>query len=282
MKRFLNKPFRDTGTKKNRLVAIMAIGLFIFLFLFLFRPFGLQQFDTLMLLFFTLGFGLITSCVLFVFKFLFEPVVVGERWTIGKNILWDIVTVSSIGAANYFYIQIVFKNEFSLLYLLYSIWTALLVGIIPATISYFIIYNRMYRSIIKEAAIPEDKIFRDEEVTITAGYSSNNFRINAKQIIYLCSNDNYITIVTIKDDVLNKTTIRGTLKSAEYELRKISRFIRCHKCYIVNLDFVEKITGNNQNMKIRLRSSNMEIPVARSKAELVGKLGRKVSVHHKI
>jgi hypothetical protein len=282
MKRFLNKPFRDTGTKKNRLVAIMAIGLFIFLFLFLFRPFGLQQLDTLMLLFFTLGFGLITSCVLFVFKFLFEPVVVGERWTIGKNILWDIVTVSSIGAANYFYIQIVFKNEFSLLYLLYSIWTALLVGIIPATISYFIIYNRMYRSIIKEAAIPEDKIFRDEEVTITAGYSSNNFRINAKQIIYLCSNDNYITIVTIKDDVLNKTTIRGTLKSAEYELRKISRFIRCHKCYIVNLDFVEKITGNNQNMKIRLRSSNMEIPVARSKAELVGKLGRKVSVHHKI
>jgi hypothetical protein len=282
MKRFLNKPFRDTGTKKNRLVAIMAIGLFIFLFLFLFRPFGLQQFDTLMLLFFTLGFGLITSCVLFVFKFLFEPVVVGERWTIGKNILWDIVTVSSIGAANYFYIQIVFKNEFSLLYLLYSIWTALLVGIIPATISYFIIYNRMYRSIIKEAAIPEDKIFRDEEVTITAGYSSNNFRINAKQIIYLCSNDNYITIVTIKDDVLNKTTIRGTLKSAEYELRKISRFIRCHKCYIVNLDFMEKITGNNQNMKIRLRSSNMEIPVARSKAELVGKLGRKVSVHHKI
>ena len=282
MKRFLNKPFRDTGTKKNRLVAIMAIGLFIFLFLFLFRPFGLQQFDTLMLLFFTLGFGLITSCVLFVFKFLFEPVVVGERWTIGKNILWDIVTVSSIGAANYFYIQIVFKNEFSLLYLLYSIWTALLVGIIPATISYFIIYNRMYRSIIKEAAIPEDKIFRDEEVTITAGYSSNNFRINAKQIIYLCSNDNYITIVTIKDNVLNKTTIRGTLKSAEYELRKISRFIRCHKCYIVNLDFVEKITGNNQNMKIRLRSSNMEIPVARSKAELVGKLGRKVSVHHKI
>jgi hypothetical protein len=282
MKRFLNKPFRDTGTKKNRLVAIMAIGLFIFLFLFLFRPFGLQQFDTLMLLFFTLGFGLITSCVLFVFKFLFEPVVVGERWTIGKNILWDIVTVSSIGAANYFYIQIVFKNEFSLLYLLYSIWTALLVGIIPATISYFIIYNRMYRSIIKEAAIPEDKIFRDEEVTITAGYSSNNFRINAKQIIYLCSNDNYITIVTIKDDVLNKTTIRGTLKSAEYELRKISRFIRCHKCYIVNLDFVEKITGNNQNMKIRLRSSNMEIPVARSKAELVGKLARKVSVHHKI
>ena len=140
----------------------------------------------------------------------------------------------------------------------------------------------MYRSIIKEAAIPEDKIFRDEEVTITAGYSSNNFRINAKQIIYLCSNDNYITIVTIKDDVLNKITIRGTLKSAEYELRKISRFIRCHKCYIVNLDFVEKITGNNQNMKIRLRSSNMEIPVARSKAELVGKLGRKVSVHHKI
>jgi DNA-binding LytR/AlgR family response regulator len=75
----------------------------------------------------------------------------------------------------------------------------------------------------------------------------------------------------MKDDVLNKTTIRGTLKSAELELHKNSRFLRCHKCYIVNLDFVERVTGHNQNMKIRLSCSETGIPVARSKAEEISK-----------
>jgi DNA-binding LytR/AlgR family response regulator len=92
---------------------------------------------------------------------------------------------------------------------------------------------------------------------------------NPKNIIYLCSSDNYVTIATVKGDVQKKTTIKGTLKSAESELRKNSRFLRCHKCYIVNLDFVEKVSGNNQNMIIKLSPSGTEIPVSRSKADSI-------------
>jgi DNA-binding LytR/AlgR family response regulator len=148
-------------------------------------------------------------------------------------------------------------------------WTAILVGSIPVTITYFVNYNKMFRDALKEAAIPEEKITWSEEVNITAGYSKNDFRTNPRNIVYLCSNDNYVTIVTIKDNIQNKTTIRGTLKSAEEELKKNSRFVRCHKCFIVNLDYVEKVNGNNQNMRIRLTPSGTEIPVARSKSDQV-------------
>jgi hypothetical protein len=254
----------------------VVFGLFIFLFLFLFKPFGFYQLETIRQFFISLGFGLITFFVLVVFKYLIEPVLIGENWTIGKNILWDILIASSIGAANYFYMCIIFEMHFNILYLLYGIWTAILVGSIPVTVSYFLNYNRMYKNALKEAAIPEEMITWEEEVIITAGYSRNDFRANPRNIIYLCSNDNYVTIVTIRDNVQNKTTIRGTLKSAEEELRKNSRFIRCHKCYIVNLDYVEKVTGNNQNMKIKLTPSGTEIPVARSKSEEVLKrIGRR-------
>lgn len=273
---FLSKPYRDTVRGKSKFLSLAAFGLFIFLFLFLFKPFGFYQLETIRQFFISLGFGLITFFVLIVFKYLIEPVVIWENWTIGKNILWDILIASSIGAANYLYICIIFEMKFNLLYLFYSIWTAILVGSIPVTISYFLSYNRIYKNALKEAAIPDEMITWEDEVTITAGYSRNDFKTYPGNIIYLCSNDNYVTIVTIRDNVQNKTTIRGTLKSAEEELRKNSRFIRCHKCYIVNLYYVEKVTGNNQNMKLRLTVPGIEIPVARSKADQVTmRIGKK-------
>lgn len=278
MANFFRRTYRETETPKRKLFTILAFGLFIFLFLFLFKPFGLYQLESVKQFFITLGFGIITSFVLVVIKFLIEPVIIRDNWTIGKNIIWDIIVASSIGTANYLYICVIFSVNFNLLYLLYSIWTAILVGSIPVTVSYFIFYNRMYKRVLEEASISESIITWEDEVLITAGYSRNNFRINPKHIAYLSSNDNYVTIVTIRDNVQNKTTIRGTLKSVEKELSKNNRFIRCHKCYIVNLDFVEKVSGNNQNMKIHLSLAGLEIPVARSKAEDVsGRTAKKKS-----
>jgi DNA-binding LytR/AlgR family response regulator len=271
----LRKPYRETGTTKKKLISILVFGLFIFLFLYFFRPFGMSVLKPLQLLFITMGFGLITSFILIIYKFIFEPVVINEKWTLGKNILWDFLIAASIGAANYFYICKIFQLDFTFKYLMFSIWTAILVGSIPVTISYFLAYNRMYREALKKAEVPEEELTWEEEVTVMAGNQKNEIKLNPKNIIYLCSNDNYVTIVTIKDKVQNKTTIRGTLKAAESELRKNNRFIRCHKCYIVNLDFVEKVIGNSQNMKIRLCSSETEIPVARSKAELVSRKAKK-------
>jgi hypothetical protein len=269
MLEFLRRPYGGSETNRNKLISILVFGLFIFLFLYLFKPFGMTGMKPMMQLLSSFGFGLITTFVLVIFKFLIEPLVIKGNWTIGKNILWDIIIASSIGSANYFYICILFDMDFQVRYLLFSIWAAILVGSIPVTITYFIAFNRRYKTVLREASIPDEVIYWEDEVTITAGNPRNDFKCNPKVIAYLCSNDNYVTIVTIRDNVQTKTTIRGTLKSAEEELRKNSRFIRCHKCYLVNLDYVEKVSGSNQNMKLILSASGAEIPVARSRADEV-------------
>jgi hypothetical protein len=265
------RPYTEVETSRQKLVAILLFGLFIFLFLYLFKPFGITQLKPVSQFFITLGFGLVTTFMLFINKFLLEPVIINKNWTLGKSILWNFFIASSIGAANYFYINFIFHQPFVLLYLFYSVWTAILVGSIPVTISYIVRINRIYKTALEKAAIAPEDIFWENEVIIRAGNSKNEFKCNPRNIVYLCSNDNYVTIVTMKGDVQNKTTIRGTLKSAESELRKNSRFLRCHKCYIVNLDFVERVTGNNQNMIIRMKPSGTEIPVSRSKADIVHK-----------
>jgi hypothetical protein len=269
MKNPFTQPYRETGTRKGNIYSIIAFGLFIFLFLFIFKPFGLYQLKLLQTLLITLGFGAITSFMIMVIKFLIEPILPAKGWTLGKHILWDLVIASSIGTANYAYMSIVFSIPFSVKYLLYSIWIAWLVGFIPVTISYIIYYNRQYRNALKEADIPVEKIFWDEEVRLTAGNEKNEMKVNPREILYICSNDNYVTIVTLKDNSPGKTTIRGTLMSAEEELSRNTRFMRCHKCYIINLDYVEKVTGNSQNMKVKLRHTDELIPVSRAKAGLL-------------
>jgi hypothetical protein len=271
MMNIFRKPYKEVGTPKQRIVSILVFGLFIFLFLFLFRPFGLAELKTRQVFFITLGFGLVTTFMVFIFKYLLEPVVTKNNWTFGKSLLWVTLIASSIGVANYVYISAVFHQPYNFLYMLYSIWTAILVGFIPVTVSYLIAFNRMYRTKLEEASIPAEDVFWESEVIIRAGNLRNKVRLNPKNIAYLCSNDNYVTIVTISKGVQNKTTIRGTLKSAENELRMNNRFLRCHKCFIVNLDFADRVTGHNQNMKIKLNHAGTEIPVSRAKADEVSK-----------
>jgi len=260
------KPYNKVETSKEKILFILVFGMFIFLFLFLFKPFGMAQLKTDWQLLVSLGFGIVTIFMLSIFKFLIEPHVIKDNWTFGKSILWGLLIASSIGAANYFYVSIIFPQIFIFKYFLFAIWTAILVGIIPVTIGYTVTFNRIYRTALKEAAIPPEEVLWESEVLIRAGNPKNEFKTNPKSIVYLCSNNNYVTIVTLKRETLTKTHLRGTLKAAESELSKNTSFFRCHKCFIINTEYADRVTGNIQNLKIKLRINDTEIPVSRSKA----------------
>lgn len=265
------KPYPISEPTKGKIIYTLVFGLFIFLFLFLFKPFGLAQLETKSQFFVSLGFGMVTIFMLFIFKFLIEPLIIKPNWTFGKSILWGFVIAISIGSANYFYVSIIYPQIFIFRYFLLSIWTTILVAIIPVTIGYIVTFNRMYRNALKSASIKPEEIYWENEVNIRCGNEKNEFKTNPKNILYLSSNDNYVTIVTIKGDTLVKKHMRGTLKEAESELKKNPSFFRCHKCYIVNSEYVDHISGNVQNMKIKLKKHDLEIPVSRTRASVAAK-----------
>jgi DNA-binding LytR/AlgR family response regulator len=272
MIQILKKPVIRTGTSRERLVMVLVFGLFIFLFLFVFKPFGMNTFRTGQQFFLSAGFGIVTAFVLFIFKFLIEPVIMKTPWSLGKNLLWDMLIIFCIGVANYFYISIVFKQSLQISNILTSIWVTFLVAIIPVTISYFITYNRIYRKALREADIKPADLLPEEEITLRAGNTRNLLRLNQASIVYLCSNDNYVTVVTTTGETLSKKTIRGTLKASERELAGDRRFLRCHKCYIININYAQSLKGHSQNKTIRLSVPGPEIPVSRSKSEYLSKV----------
>src|SRR5512133_3075189 len=106
------KPYSFSESPKEKIAFILVFGTFIFLFLFLFKPFGMAQLENRLQFFVSLGFGLVTIFVLFIFKFLIEPIVLKRNITFGGSVLWGLVIASSIGVANYFYVSIIFQQVF--------------------------------------------------------------------------------------------------------------------------------------------------------------------------
>lgn len=96
---------------------------------------------------------------------------------------------------------------------------------------------------------------RKQEFTITKGQEITRIPIN--EIIYIESFGNYLNIRTDKEEI----KIRETMTAVEQEL-KYKGFIRAHKGYLVNSNYISKL-GNGQ-LELVYNDEIYVIPVGRS------------------
>ncbi len=82
-------------------------------------------------------------------------------------------------------------------------------------------------------------------------------KVLIKDIIYIEAEKNYLVLKT-GDDVIR---IRETMTNALNELQG-KGFIRCHKGYLVNADYIEKI--RNSEIILRAGKESIVLPVGRS------------------
>ena len=96
---------------------------------------------------------------------------------------------------------------------------------------------------------------RKEELMVTKGQEI--IRIPIKDIVFVESFGNYLNIRTDKEEI----KIRETMTSIENEL-KCKGFIRCHKGYLVNSNYIVKIA--NGQLDVECNGDSNVIPVGRS------------------
>lgn len=97
---------------------------------------------------------------------------------------------------------------------------------------------------------------KKSELILTKG--SELCRIRVSDIVYMESEGNYMNIVTTD----NTFKFRETMTSMENELAS-KGFIRCHKGYLVNPDYIEKYQTNSLEIK-GAENGVQEIPIGRS------------------
>ncbi len=285
-------PRNETAGHAWRLAGIF--GFFVGAFLSIFQPFNLNTWDTDYKLLKIWGFGGITFGIMALSSVLIPRLVprffAEERWTVGKQISYVLTQILLIAVANQLYLLWLVNGTYSAGWV-WSMGVTLLVGIFPTTGAVLANYIRQLKRYREQAAtlsasrvpqqsdseqrLPPTGVSNEsaptslEAVKLVAENARDSFTLHANNLLAIESSDNYCTIFYAQKDSLAKALLRSSLSHlesqlADNQLLKVQKsFVRCHRSYLVNLNRVERVSGNAQGYKLHLLDGQLTIPVAR-------------------
>ncbi|WP_343328472.1 LytTR family DNA-binding domain-containing protein [Polaribacter staleyi] len=275
---WLSIPYYFNPSVKFKLKISFFHGLFIFLFLYLFKPFYLNLFEVIILEY-TLGIGIITCLGTFIFLYIpaliFKEYFNEDNWTIGRNLLLMVVGVTS-GSVLLWYITQIYSETYQLIKIsfLEFLFYTFLVSLIP--LIFFIFFNEKKIRIRREKKVSEIKEIKKEkeidliielakEISIYSDNGKENITFLIDNLVYVTSQGNYASFFLInKNNELKEKILRVTLTKIATELKEYSNIIRCHKSYIVNIDYITDISGNARGYLLKSDFISTSIPVSRS------------------
>ena len=264
---WLKKPYYFITSPKFNLLLSFGVGFFIFLFLYLFRPFGLSSILNNKLLY-TGGFGLVTfviqSLFYLVFPKVFKNVFKVKKWTVGKNIIFLFLLILSISIGNYYYNSFIQITENKNLISISTFFKyTFSISIFPIVIFTYI--SEILYTFYKKKNIEKHTSFKSKkEITLLSDNKKDTIKINLDNLIYLTSKRNYVALILLKKNTVEEKIIRKTLTNIAIDLKNYRHFIKCHKSYIINTNYMKSISGNARGYYLNSDYLNYKIPVSRS------------------
>ncbi|HIP49023.1 MAG TPA: LytTR family transcriptional regulator [Lutibacter sp.] len=273
MNEYLNKPFPFIENKKHRILASFLFSGFIYVFLLTFQPFGISNILYYKPIF-ILGFFGITFIVL-LFSFLVAPAILKnqfdfDKWTIKKNATFIVAQFLIITVLNWIYNSSIGREITEQHSLLFFIFITVTVGIIPTL---FLVYfiekklankNEHFATNFTKSIQQKTSISENTRIKILSKNNDETIIIDLKQLLCVKSEGNYLKVFFLKENIIKSKLIRNSFSKIEEQLVVFEKVKRCHRSYIVNLDKVEKMTGNARNLNLHISNLDFTIPVSRS------------------
>jgi DNA-binding LytR/AlgR family response regulator len=290
----LRQPYPQNETPGHGWRLALLFGVFVGAFLTIFQPFDLNTWQTDHKLLKIWGFGGITFVVMVVMMVvvprLWPRFFVEEGWTVGKQIAYVFVQILLIAVANRLYLVWLVGGAYGAGWG-YSLVVTGLVGIFPTTAAVVANYIRQLKRYQQQAAtlsatlpphpsadtstssvaVAADGPTEPHQaaIVLVAENEKDTFTLPAADLLAIESSDNYCTVFFARKQTLAKELMRSSLSRLETQLSdfqyidNVKSFVRCHRSYVVNLEQVERISGNAQGYKLHLLGGQLIIPVAR-------------------
>lgn len=277
-----NQPYAYESSARRKTLRALAFGAFVFLFLFVFKPFGING-DGWPIIRFMLGFGAITTGAMLLLNvavpMAFPRYFNEDGWTTGREIFYASLNVTSIGVLNYLYTVSTTNLHGGLINFIWFIGITFIIGLFPISIL-VLIKERRQRSSYAAAsaeltaelhpAQPNPHPRSEEKLTIRSANASDDDLVIAESALrFIRSADNYAEVHFLSGKHLERRVMRATLKELSDALGDREHLFRCHKSYLVNMEAVERISGNAQGYKLHLHEVETPIPVSRSNNETI-------------
>ena len=258
---------------KDEMVRLFIISFAVFIFILFFQPFPLGMLDYNNRLLYVTGFGAIYFVLAWLI-FILLPITFPDsfklkEWESGPPIILVVILLCITTTAFTFYIRYVGMAPLSI----YIVFKIVLVCLLPLIIMKMLykmksmeteisILQKENRACI-EKMIEEEKVAGEEQFEIVSENKSEKLSLKFKDVVLVKSADNYIEIIYLVNDMVEKRMVRNTLKSIESQLIVQKRFVRCHRTRIVNTLFIEKLQRDFGGYYIKMNCFEEKIPVSR-------------------
>lgn len=284
MLKILQQPY-PFGEKSNFRLLLQSFGegTFIALFLILFQPFGLTEWQDPNKNWYLAGYGLVTMFCGIILRFIifktFPKYHNESSWNIGKEILSILLLILMVAFGNVLLSKIAFNLSISFGSFLWMLVGVMIIGIFPATfgvmLNYIVQLKKYNQPIVVQhhsvSELSSESISENRTLKLIAENEKDSIELSTDSLYYIESSDNYSTVYFEKESKLQKELLRSSLTRLEGQISS-ENIVRCHRSFIVNLDKVEKVTGNAQGYKLHLEAPELLVPVARKYSEIVERL----------
>jgi hypothetical protein len=267
----LNHSYPFNNNFKHNLKTIGLVSMAFVLIVLYFQPFGINFLKSEHDGYFVLAAGIMSALTLFgnsvllpgLLPFVFKT----ERWTIRKEIIWNIWLFSNLFLIFFFLVFYVRQISFTDL----PVFRTGALALLPLILFNFINYNRSLKdkvvSVIDSGKLwfKEEKLHHEQAVvSILAENGKDIFRMDKEDVILFHSSGNYIEIFFKHKDVYRKKLFRQTLGNVEERLKELPDFKKCHRCWIINMKKIKSITGNSTGYFLLIDGFDLKIPVSRN------------------
>ncbi|MFH1052021.1 MAG: LytTR family DNA-binding domain-containing protein [bacterium] len=268
MFKFLRKPYPFNDDLKHNAKVILLISFGVLIFLFIFRPYDLPL-ANLQNFYRILALGIITffslSLNLLILPSIFPKLFISAKWNIRKEILWNSWLLFTITSGNLLYYSYLGILEFDL----GLIMKIVIYSLIPISLLITLNQDRLLRSNLKSAVelnnkLQERKSIQEKMIFFESDYMKDNLSIKVSSFLFVRSANNYIEVFWLEGEKAISQMVRSSLKNAEELLKDYKFIFKCHRSYIININYIEKITGNFQGYKLSMQNVDFQIPVSQN------------------
>jgi len=237
----------------------------------LMQPFGLSSIEMNHKFLFLAGYGLVTALVLGFNMFFVIGMFSEKDWNIMKHILWSALIVFELGLANYAYtfafIGGLTFNLYSLL--IFQIYTSF-ISIVPITFLVLFRQNQLLKANKAGAEVIARGLHQPivphathQTIVLNSENGKTQIKVNVSELAFIESVGNYIHVYMQTGNTITKRTLRSSISKAESEIEHYESLLKCHRAFIVNLDFIESVSGNAQGYRLKIKNSDNEVYVSR-------------------
>jgi len=260
-------PFNDNLKHNSKIIFFISVG--ALLFLLLLQPFKINEMPNPEKYYLIIGFGVITfvalSINLLFIPSLFPKTFSSSKWNIKKEIFWNLWILFTILTGYFFYCKTLADFIFDFDMVIKLILTA----IIPITGLIIINQNRMLRSHLKVAdeinkKLKDNKTRQEEIIYFNSDYQKDSLAIKVGLLLFIRSANNYIEVFWKESDSIKNQMVRTSMAYAEELLKEHKFIVKCHRSYIVNINYIDRFEGNSQGYKLYFENIDFPIPVSKN------------------